>query len=470
MRMFYRSDGNADPASCCPGQIGCRPKQSRRYLLFLGVFLLLFLLPSRPRAGEEGRETGEVGAERTAGENEGTGGESEEEPSYTSMRRMTLNYFSTLSLLQLYADFQDPEEVQRFEETWEEVLEILEELDGAVSLSSQESDLSRFSRAEPGEAVPVCASTEALLGIAREAYEATEGLYDPTVFPLVDLFGFTPRFSVSHKPLLGYDRSWMGNTLPLPEEETVQALLPLVDFGSLEWRDGVLYKHREDVLLSGSSYSQSLDLGGLAKGYAVDRVMELLKQKGYTYGYFSCGGSSIGILSRATASKGAPEKAQWGISIQKPRFSENKEDALRLFTRNTMLSTSGDYEHCYTIGQVRYCHLIDPAAGWPINMPADGPQRGICSMTVLGEDAALCDALSTALCVMGPEEAIAFLNREEYLPLSYVMILFSGDRDFCEVVTDLPASHYVILDEDHYKSASVLNGDGSVRYTGTLIP
>ena len=437
--------------------------------LFLSFFLSLVFLLSPPTKAQESTGAGiEKHVENRAEEKEaahetedekkekgGTQGKEETkeerekqspESTYTSLRHITLDYFSTVNVLQVYGDFTDPQERARFEETWQEVLCILKETDDAISLSWEESDMSIFSRSKAGEMVSISSITKELLDKAKVVYEASEGLYDPTVSILVDLFGFTPLFSISKKPILGYDRQWAGSALPLPEEETVQKLLELVDFGTLTWGDGYLLKRKEDVFLSSSFYGQSLDLGGLAKGYAVDRVMEVLKQKGYAYGYFSCGGSSIGILSRPTASEGAPLPGQWGLSIQKPRFALEKEDALRLYTQNARLSTSGDYEHCYFLHHVRYCHLIDPTTGWPINPPEGGEQKGICSMTVLGEDASLCDALSTALCVMGPLDAIAFMNREE----------------------NLSPSSYVILDPEHYKEASLRRENGRVSYAGTI--
>lgn len=395
------------------------------------------------------------------------GGAGEERPEYTSRSRVTSEYFSTVSMLQIFDDFRDPARVEAFEETWREVTQLLAELDAALSLSGQDSDVSRFNALRPGETAGLSPCTQEILTISREVYELSGGLYDPTVASLVDLFGFTPRFSLrNYRPQTGYDREKVGGVLPLPRESDVQALQSLTGFSSVRFSDGQVEKTAEPVPLCGQVCQQTIDLGGIGKGYAVDRVLALLREKGYAYGYFSCGGSSIGILSRATASKGAPEAAQWGVGIQYPRFTDRQETLLRVFTKDRALSTSGDYEHAYLVDGVRYSHLIDPRTGWPVNMPKNGVQSGLCSVTVLGESAAYCDALSTALFVMGPLAAVSFMNREDMAGFSYVMIGYRDGADRCEIITNLSEKQYELLDPDRFSLCSALDGGGRVQYTG----
>ena len=392
-----------------------------------------------------------------------------ERPEYTSRSRVTMDYFSTASVLQLFDDFSDPDRAAAFEETWAEVQALLGQINAALSLSDPESDVSRFNALAPGKCVSVGDETMDVLEAAASAYTMTDGAYDPTVAGLVDLFGFTPRFAGrGYRPEHAYDRAMTGGVLPLPDAADVDALRSLVGFGGIRRQPGALVKTAPEIELRGETIRQSMDLGGIGKGYAVDRVMALLRERGYRYGYFSCGGSSIGILSRATASSGAPEPAQWGVGVQYPRFVEGQEELVRLFTRDQCLSTSGDYEHCRVLDGVRYCHLIDPATGWPVNMPVDGVQSGICSMTVLGDNAALCDALSTALCVMGPEDAIEFMNRPRMAEYRYLMILYSSRSDTCEIVTNLPDRQYALMDAERFRVACAVDGEGRVKYTGSL--
>lgn len=395
--------------------------------------------------------------------------EGEERPAFTSRSRVTTDYFSTASMLQIFDDFKNPARVDAFEETWKEMTALLARLDAVFSLSDSGSDISRFNALEPGESTALARETAETLAVAREVYQLSGGLYDPTVASLVDLFGFTPRFNArDYRPTAGYDRKKENGVLPLPAESDVLALRKLVDFSSVRFTDSTIQKNTPSVTAGGSVCRQTLDLGGIGKGYAVDRVMALLREKGYTYGYFSCGGSSIGILSRATASRGAPEAAQWGVGIQYPRFTDRQETLLRIFTRNRALSTSGDYEHAYLLDGVRYSHLIDPRTGWPANMPSGGIQSGLCSVTVLGESAAFCDALSTALLVMSPKQAVASMNREDMAGISYVMIGYRDGANHCELITNLKEEQYELLDPDRFLLCSDTDGTGNVVYTGTF--
>lgn len=393
-----------------------------------------------------------------------------ERPDYTSRSRVTMDYFSTASMLQVFDDFSDPARVAAFEETWEEVQALLSRIDAALSLSDVDSDVSRFNALATGESTVVSRETLDVLSTVSAAYDMTAGAYDPTVAPLVDLFGFTPRFSGrDYRLLMPYDRAMVGNVLPLPDSDVVSTLLKLVDFGGIHIEGDAVTKTAPTVTIDGDLCTQALDLGGIGKGYAVDCVMSLLREKGYEYGYFSCGGSSIGILSRATASKGAPEPAQWGVGVQYPRYTEGQEVLVRVFTRDRCLSTSGDYEHGAVLDGVHYCHLIAPETGWPINMPVDGVQFGICSMTVMGENAALCDALSTALCVMGADETMAFMKRPEMEDYDYLMILYSDDLEYCEIVTDLPGEQYELLDPERFRLACDVDANGNVSYIGVIV-
>lgn len=394
-----------------------------------------------------------------------------ERPEYTSRSRVTMDYFSTVCMLQLYDDFSDPARVEAFNQTWEEILELLAVIDAELSLAMPESDVSRFNAAQSGESITVSADTAAILDTVEAVFTLTDGRYDPTVSILVDVFGFTPRFSQrQYQPIYGYDREKVNGVVPLPVPDTVTALQQLVQFETINRSGLTLTKTTAAATIGGHTYQQSLDLGGIGKGYAVDRVMELLRSKGYRYGYFSCGGSSIGILSRATASRGAPEPAQWGIAVQYPRFVAEDEALLRVFTRDQMLSTSGDYEHAYILDGVRYSHIIDPQTGWPVNMPVDGVQSGICSVTVLGDNAAFCDAMSTALCVLGVEEAIDLMNQPNMQEYSYVMILYSDASEVCEIVTNLPAERYELLDPERFVVVSAVDAHGIVSYNGNMFP
>ena len=138
-----------------------------------------------------------------------------------------------------------------------------------------------------------------------------------------------------------------------------------------------------------------LDLGGIGKGYAVDKIDGLFDEYGYEFGYFNFGSSSILFKSNVKA-------GSWNLGLSGPR-SINRDAYLQTKVRGEKLSTSGDDEQYYKIGKTRYCHVIDPATGKPV-------QTGIMSVTVIGGGAAQADALTTAIMCMGKDRAIEFIE------------------------------------------------------------
>ena len=341
--------------------------------------------------------------------------------------KYTSDYFGTVSMLRLY-------DTAGAQETWEEVKALLGEIEAAVSVSDEASDIARFNRLPVGESLAVSPVTAALFSRARDAYEMTAGLYDPTVYPLVDLWGFSPRFNQKTvAPVLPYDRPMRdGHPVP-PDARYIEALLPLVGLDGVElsqtdgeWR---LTKRTPPVTVDGVTIQAQLDLGGIAKGYACDRVRALLLARGYTEGYFICGDSSMTFL-------GGAEGQPYQVTAGKPRATAEAGTAYAAFSlENASLATSSDAAHAYDADGAHWCHLIDPRTGWPINRPdARGLQSGAASVTVVGQDAALLDALGTALCVMGPEASLAFL---ETRPERMVMAVWRSDGETCTVVTNM---------------------------------
>lgn len=379
----------------------------------------------------------------------------------TVKSRYTDEYFSTVSALFLYT-----EDTAAFDQAWQMVKQTLGQVQAAVSLSEAESDLARFNRLAYGESCSVSSLTARLFRIARAAYEATGGLYDPTVYPLVDLWGFSPRFNQNaYHPSQPYDRAYINGKLPLPDPRYVEALQKLVGMENIallgdETSGWKLQKNTPPVTVDGHTFQAQLDLGGIAKGFACDLVIEQLNEMGFTQGHFVCGGSSIALLSR-------PE-GDYSLTLAKPRTGLGSESHFATVSgQNITVSTSSDANHTYTVDGIIYCHIIDPRTGYPINMPQESePQRGIASVTLLGPSAAYNDALSTALCVMAPAAAMEYVN-EALKDQFAVMVFFETGAPYQEVFTNLPDSA-LTLEDDGYLRASVIGPDGEAIYTGSL--
>ncbi|GAH67463.1 unnamed protein product, partial [marine sediment metagenome] len=241
-----------------------------------------------------------------------------------------------------------------------------------------------------------------LAGLIDEALEVSAksgGAFDPTVFPLLELWGFYDSTECERK---------------MPSEEEIEEVLALVDYRLVtikgdtvrfdpERMQGVLL-----VLRAGSPAGYvvtgwGMDLGGIAKGYAVDRAVKVLREQGIERGIVDAGGD---ILCFGHKRNG------WSIGIRHPRSANPNETIGVIRVDSGAIATSGDYENYFEVEGIRYHHLIDPATG----MPA----REAISATVIAPTATQADAWATALFVLG-EEGITLLEGLEGFEGSIVL-------------------------------------------------
>lgn len=354
--------------------------------------------------------------------------------------------FNTSSLLYIYDDFTKPSSIERFESVWSEVEKMMAEIESSVAVDVETSDVYRLNHAECGERVSVSAVTADIFLKAKSAYEKSGGSYDPTVYPLVDLWGFSPRFSDDYEPKMPYDRKRaLDDSFPLPDEKYVEAFKSLVGFDRVELfqENGEYYlvKNIEAVVVDGVSYEAMLDFGGIAKGYAADKALALLKESGYIEGYFSSGTSSIAFLESGAMS--AKDKC-FELSIRRPRLTDESGNAYAsVNVKNACVSSSGDYEKYYDVDGTRYCHIIDPKTGYPINT-TENTTEYIMSVTLIGDDAAILDGLSTAVMTMTVKDAKSFLKKSG---INAVLSYFK-DGEY-KVYTTLQKADVEIKDENY---------------------
>ncbi len=252
------------------------------------------------------------------------------------------------------------------EEAVEAAMEEIERLDALLSTGNESSEISQLNAA--GSFV-VSEDTQTLLKEAKEIGSLTGGLFDVTIYPLMKLWGFpTGEYRV-------------------PEKEEISNLLSFVDSSQIE--------------LNGNQVTlgegQEIDLGGIAKGYASDRVMEIYREYGITSGMVSLGGN-IETLGRK------PDGTAWKIGIQNPDLSSeaaNSDILLALDVENQAVITSGGYERYFEENGETYIHILDPRTGYPAD-------AGLLSVTVVSENGMLADALSTSLFIMGLSDASAY--------------------------------------------------------------
>lgn len=169
-----------------------------------------------------------------------------------------------------------------------------------------------------------------------------------------------------------------------PDEETLQESLPRIDYRLVEPRSS-------DRSIRFLAAGVRINLGGIAKGYAVERGVEVLRKFGVRNAIVTAGGDSRLLGDR----RGLP----WVVGIQDPRAGE--QVALRIPLEDEAVSTSGDYERYFMENGKRYHHIIAPATGEPAN--------GVRSATIVGPDAVMTDALSTSVFVMGVDRGLRLI-------------------------------------------------------------
>ncbi len=261
------------------------------------------------------------------------------------------------------------EEGDRVDENAGRVFEIFEDVDRTMSEWKDTSPLSQVNRQAGEGPVVLAPSLLAVLERSILIAEQTNGAFDPTWAALWGLWNFR-----SASP-------------ELPKDKEIQAAIAAVD-----WRK--LRVDSSDGTAQLLQRGMKVGLGGIVKGYALDRSAEELRSHGVANFVISTGGQVY--------ASGLREGHPWRVGIRDPRGSE--EDFFTLLeVSNKSVSTSGDYERFFMKDGVRYHHILDPRTG--------RPARGLRSATVVSSDATLADALSTALMVLGPEEGLALATR-----------------------------------------------------------
>jgi thiamine biosynthesis lipoprotein len=236
----------------------------------------------------------------------------------------------------------------------------LSALENSFSVSKENSIVARFNNSVANDSISLSSDEIVVFNKAKECYALTEGLFDPSVYPLVKLWQFSP-----YDPLKEFT---------LPTNSQIEDALSLLDFSAVALNDNKLNKQKDGV---------QIDLGGIVKGYASNAVSLILRDAGHSKGYVSIGGSSLEILQTQN------------FSIRHPRANADMQAIITFNCNgktNLSVSTSGDYQRYHVKDGILYSHLINPHTGFPA-------QTGVISATVISDDGAFTDAVTTALCL-----------------------------------------------------------------------
>lgn len=207
--------------------------------------------------------------------------------------------------------------------------------------------------------------------------ELTQGAFDITTASLKKLYNFKQ------------------DDLRLPSEEDIKIALKTISYKNIHLgKNNSVYLTKKGIKIS---------FAGIGKGYASDRVKKLWLDQNVKSGVISASGDLCVIGNK-------PDDAKWKIGIPDPE--DRSKMILYIPVNEGAVATSGDYEQFFLVGNERYSHTIDPNTGVPV--------KGIKSVTVTGPSAELCDALATAVTVMGVEVGLHFINQ---LPNTHALIV-----------------------------------------------
>lgn len=235
-------------------------------------------------------------------------------------------------------------------------------MEACFSVTIDDSQIARLNR---GECVELSPLAQDLLSFALDMCEQTEGRIDISVYPIVKAWGFTNK------------------TYRIPEEDEIKTLLQYVDYRKVALSDTMTLPE-----------GMMIDLGAFAKGYLADEMCRILKENGVNSALINLGGNIYCIGNKENGDS-------WRVGIQDPR---NRDSYFAVCSiTDSAIITSGGYERYFEQDGKRYSHIFDPMTGHPVD-------NGILSVTVIGKSASVCDALSTALTVMGTEQAAEWLE------------------------------------------------------------
>ena len=282
--------------------------------------------------------------------------------------------------------------------------DLLEVVDVAVNLWRPESTLNAINAWDRTDSLFGFVDSTQIIGplwaLSEELHELTRGAFDPTVSPLVELWGFglSKRGEVTEADV----DSVLAFTGLRPERFDMNE----------EEADG----YYVGTWVRKGDARAALDFNAVAQGYTVDLLLEALRERGIDNAMVELGGE---VVCRGVNAAGEP----WRIAVDRPIVGSGAEDRVLetvVSVQDRAICTSGSYRKFYERDGRRFSHTIDPATGWPA-------ENGLLSATVLAPTAAYADALATAFMVLGAEQTRGFLAA--YPDLGVDVLLMSDDGE-----------------------------------------
>ena len=297
-------------------------------------------------------------------------------PSKENIYRKSKILMDTLVTVTVVSDSKDSAE-----KAIDAALAEIENLDRLLNFFSSESEVSNINKNAGISAIKVSPDTLDVLDMSLLVSKNTEGAFDITIGPVITLYDFYKKIK--------------------PEDSAIKKNLSLVNY-----RDLIIDRNKSTAFLK--KKGMLIDLGGIAKGYAADKAVEVLKRNGMHAGLVSVAGDikAFGLK---------PDGTPWKIGIRNQRISPNPplvkggkggfaEDIMATIElRDMAISTSGDYERYFILNGRRYHHLLNPDTGYP----AEESQ----SVSIITNKALFTDAFATGVFILGPEKGMRVLEK-----------------------------------------------------------
>lgn len=243
-------------------------------------------------------------------------------------------------------------------------------LEGLFSCFQPQSEISQINQSAGMGGVRISYETFEVLGKTAQFSRANHGLFDATIAPLVRLWSEGRR------------------TLSQPDHASIQQVLPLVNYADL-------ILNYQEMTAGLRKVGQAIDLGGIGKGFAGSKILEIFTAFDIASTYSNLGGNVVALGAK-------PDGSAWRIGIQHPRLEDRLIGAVSVVGRSVV--TSGDYQRCFTDKNgIRHHHILDPLTGYP-------SCSGLISVTIVSEDPLAADVLSTAVFIAGLEKGLELLR------------------------------------------------------------
>ncbi|MCK4422886.1 MAG: FAD:protein FMN transferase [Candidatus Omnitrophica bacterium] len=286
-----------------------------------------------------------------------------------------------------------PAENNSAKTVFEKGFQAVREVDALLSAWRGNSQVSQLNKLKPGEKMDLDPDFGEILKTSIYLNQVTKGAFDITINPLLALWGFGAKES---------------NNFKIPSDQEIEQCLKQV--GS----EKIIYDHINKQA-GFKAAGMQIDLGGIAKGYAVDKAADVLKNLGIKKALIEAGGD-IYCLGDGLKDRG------WRIGVQHPRDKEQYLMILKLTDK--AVATSGDYENYFSKDNKRYSHIIDPRTGRTV-------QETLMSVTIIADDCTTADALATAVFVMGPVKGLRFIESQKDIEA----VIISGSQKEIKIST-----------------------------------